>query len=76
MFQIFEQGDFSDGCTGGAFFVFQPDLLESYQIIREPGFAFENSCVGSLKRARLKGVLFVNLGMEKMLNVSIKNPSA
>ncbi len=48
--QVPKQTDFSNGRTGSALFVFQADLLEGDQVLREEAPTLVHRRVGSLQR--------------------------
>ena len=45
---VFEEGNLSDGRARSAFLVFQPNLLEGHQVVRQPRLAFVDGGVRSL----------------------------
>lgn len=48
MTQVFEEGDFTNGSARRSFFVFQPDLFQRHQVVRQARLALVDRGVRSL----------------------------
>lgn len=48
MTEVFQQGNFSNGRAGRSFFVFQSDLFQRHEVVRQARFALVHRRVGSL----------------------------
>lgn len=68
MAQVFEEGNLSDGGARCSLFVFEPNLFEGHQVVRQPRLAFVDGGVRSLC-ARKRGYIDEYISVEYRLPV-------